>query len=462
MKLMSKNEHKIESYSDLKNYLKLRRISACWYGPRSTDVSELDDLFNISGIISCYSSDFPKNQPLLTNEIEGWRRKCSIDKLAGMLVADRKLSDFVGKNDITAILPYDTNPELEKFCEINHINLFSSSDKLKDELRDKTKIDEISRAIGLPTIPGISGVIEEFEFEPLAKRFGLPLFLHFAEGAGGSGNRIVNTLDEFEKVKIEQKGKRLNAKKYFHGKTCTIDICVTSTAVICGTLEEELIGAEPLNSNPTEYVASSWFDNNYSNEIRKRICEIGVLLGKLLRSRGFIGCFHPDFLVGDDDEIFLTELNMRFGASCGAYTKIQVAEQQIPIFAIHTLSFTDPDLRFDADKINEENLQPLNYALLVLKNNFGRSITIPRKYKSGLYRLSEYTIEFIGDIKFLDFKDQNTILLIGLPDSDKDTVIEEGTFICEVMTRFPISDSKSKLNLEGKMLVEKIFSQFIT
>jgi len=458
---MSKNMHKIESYADLKKYMRTHPISACWYGPRSTDVSELDNLLNIEGVISCYGSDFPKNQPLLVNDIKGRRQKCSIDDLAGMLIADGKLPDFIEKNNITAILPYDSNPELEKFCETNHISLFSSPDKLKDELRDKTKIDDISRAIGLSTIPGIPGIIEDFEFEPLAKRFGLPLFLHFAEGAGGSGNRIVNTLGEFEKAKTEQRGKRLNAKKYFNGKTCTIDICVTPTAVICGTLEEELIGAEPLNSNSTEYVASSWFENNYSNEIRKRICEIGVALGELLRSRGFMGCFHPDFLVGDNDKIFLTELNMRFGGSCGAYTKIQIAEQQIPILAIHTLSFTNPNLRFDAEKINEKNLHPLNYALLVLKNNFRKPITIPCKYKSGLYSLSGDTIEFIGDTKFADFKNQDTILLIGLPDSDKDTVIEEGTFICEVMTRFPVSNSKSKLNSEGKILVEKIFSQLI-
>ncbi len=458
---MSINTNKIESYFDLKKYLGLRQVSVCWYGPRSTDVSDLDNLLNIEGVISCYSSNFPKNQHLLVNDIKGRRQKCSIDDLAGIFIIDGKLSNFVEKNNITAILPYDSNPELEKFCETNHINLFSSPDKLKDKLRDKTKIDDISRAIGLPTIPGIPGVIEDFEFEPLATKFGLPLFLHFAEGAGGSGNRIVNTLSEFEKVKTEQKGKRLNVKKYFNGRTCTIDICVTPTAVICGTLEEELIGAEPLNSNPTEYVASSWFENDYSNETRKRICEIGVSLGKLLKSQGFMGCFHPDFLIGDNDEIFLTELNMRFGGSCGAYTKIQIAEQQIPILAIHTLSFTDPDIRFNADKINEKNLSPLNYALLVLKNNLGKSVTILNKYKSGLYSLSGDTIEFIGNIKFVDFKDQDTILLTGLPDSDEDTVIEEGAFICEVMTRFPISNSKNKLNPEGRVLVEKIFSQLI-
>lgn len=453
---------KITSYHDLKNYLETNPIYACWYGPRSSDMSDLDNIIQLAGIVSCYSSDFPKEMPSLIYENVGEREKFSVDDLAGYFRATGQLNNFVEKNRITAILPYDSNMELEEFCKENRIHFLSSSDHIKDVLRDKTKIDIISRAIGLPTIPGIPGVIDEFEFDFLANKFGLPLFLHFAEGAGGTGNRIVHTEEEFEKVKSEQKGKCLNAKKYFVGRTCTIDICVTPTSVICGTLEEELIGAEPLNSNPTEYVASSWFENNYSYDMRKKISGIGVALGEYVRSKGFLGCFHPDFLIGDDDEIFITELNMRFGGSCGAYSKIQTSTKQIPILALHALAFTDPGLLYDAGKINEENLKPLDYALLVLKNNFGKPIKISRQYKSGIYTTANNDIVFDEKAKFADFNDRNSIFISGLPESNEDTTIHEGAYICEVMTRFPISDTKSKLNTQGKKLVEKIYSQLIT
>jgi len=452
----------ITSYSDLKDYLKTQPIQACWYGPRSSDMLDLDNIIQLTGVVSSYGSDFARETPYLVYEKPGKREKFSIDDLAGYFVTNGQLHDFIDKNKITKILPYDSNAALENFCKENQIQLISSLDQIKDDLRDKTKIDEISRAIGLQTIPGIPSTIDELEFEPLAKEFGLPLFLHFAEGAGGTGNRIVYTREEFEKVKLEQKGKRLNTKKYFVGKTCTIDICVTPTSVICGTLEEELIGAEPLNSNPTEYVASSWFENNYSYEMRKKISDIGVALGEYARSKGFLGCFHPDFLIGSDDEIFITELNMRFGGSCGAYSKIQIATQQVPILALHALAFTDPNLSFDAEKINEENLKPLDYALLVLKNNFGKPIKIQCNYKSGIYTISDDGIVFDKKAKFSDFSDRNSIFISGLPESDEDTSVESGSYICEVMTRFPISDSKSKLSPTGKELVRKIYSQLIT
>lgn len=454
--------HKIESYSDIKKYIEFNSLpDVCWYGPRTTDVSELDGLLNINGIVACYgSNEFLKNVPILTNDEKGKRCKCSIDNLAGVFISNSKLPSFVRVNDIKAILPYDTTLELESFCRENHIACLSSLDCLKDKLRDKTKIDSFSREINLPTIPGTSGVIDELEYASAVDKFGLPLFLHFAEGAGGSGNYIINNSIEFEKIKNEKRGKKLNIKKYFIGKSCSIDICVTPNSVICGALEEMLIGAEPLNSNPTEYVGSSWFENGYSYNLRKKICDIGVALGKFLRKQGFLGFFHPDFLV-DGNDVFLTELNMRFGGSCGVYAKAQIAMNQIPLMLMHVLTFCDRSVEFNVDKINQENLRPLDYALLVLKNNFGRPIKISHKYKSGIYDIFDDIFQATGYQSFNDLKDKNSIFISGLPNSSEDTIIEEGSFICEVVTRFPISNTRSKLNLRGESLVKKIFSQIV-
>lgn len=179
-----------------------------------------------------------------------------------------------------------------------------------------------------------------------------------------------------------------------------------------------------------------------------------------MRTRGFLGYFHPDFLVEGDD-VFFTELNMRFGGSCGVYAKTQIAMNQIPLMLIHILTFQNPSLEFDADKINQENLRPLNYALLILKNNFGKQIRISHRYKSGLYSVAGDKFQMTKNQKFNDLKAKNDIFINGLPNSEEDTIVGEGAFICEVVTRFPISDAKSKLNQRGKSLVKMIFSQIV-
>lgn len=456
------NKIKLSSYSDLITHLKSNPINICWYGPRASDVSGLEKILNIKGIISCYSSsDTEKTIPILTNETVGLRQKISIDDLAGKLVENGKLLDFVTKNNINAILPYDSNLDLENFCKEKNIIYYSSSDKLKDELRDKTKIDYISKAIGLETIPGIPGIIDEFDYADLVGKFGLPLFLHFAEGAGGSGNRIVSNLEEFEKVKEEKRGKRLNVKKYFTGKSCCVDVCVTPDSVLCGPLEEMIIGSPPINSNPTEYVGSSWFENNYSYDFRKKIQNICITLGTYLRDKGFIGAFHPDFLLGDMGEIFLTELNMRFGGSCGVVNRIEMKIGRIPYFLQNIYSFDNKNVELNSIQINEEALYPINYGLLILKNYFGKPIKLNNSFKSGIYKLVGDKLETTNCLDFEKLEENEYIYISGLPNSEVNTIVEENAFICEIITTKPISDSKSKLNQDGIDLANIVFKNII-
>ena len=112
---------KITSYSDLKDYLEARPIQACWYGPRSSDMSDLDNMIQLTGIISCYDSDFAREISSLTYERPGERKKFSIDDLAEHFMTNGQLDDFVERNKITTILPYDSNTELERFCKENQI-----------------------------------------------------------------------------------------------------------------------------------------------------------------------------------------------------------------------------------------------------------------------------------------------------------------------------------------------------
>jgi hypothetical protein len=453
---------RISSYSDLLNYLKSEPVRICWYGPRASDVSGFEKLVNITGIISCYSSsDTLKTIPTLTNEKHGFRPKISIDDLAAKFIESGELLEFVNKYNIKAILPYDSNLDLENFCKEHGIIYYSSPDKLKDDLRDKTRIDEISRSIGLETIPGIPGVIDDFDYEDLVSKFKLPLFLHFAEGAGGSGNRIINSVKEFEKVKKEKSGKRLNVKKFFIGKSCCVDLCVTPNAVICGLLEEMIIGSPPINSNPTEYVGSSWFENKYSYEFRVKIHNICTRLGNYLRNKGFIGVFHPDFLFGEKGEIFLTELNMRFGGSCGVINRFEMKTGKIPYMLQNIFSFDDKDVEINDVALSEKSLLPVDYGLLILKNNFGKPIKINKRYKSGIYRIISNKIQSTGLTDFEKLNSEELVYISGLPDSEKGTVVGENAFICEVITQKQISNSQSKLNQYGADLANIVIGSII-
>ncbi len=447
---------KITNLGDFKEQYKPADVGKTfWFGPRATDVSGLIELLNLSGIIACYGgSELNDKLPVLSGDLSGVREKSSGDDLARALLTNHKYTNFIKKNNFSAVLPYDAPIELEQFCEGNNIKCFSSSSLLKDRLRDKTKVEDIGRSIGLPVIPGISGLMEDFDYKDSVNKFGLPLFLQF-EGSAGSGNYIVKTAKKFNKLKRLKQGGKLNIKKYFVGRSCSIDICVTPKSILCGTLEEMLIGAEPLNTNPTEYVGGSWFESDFPLELRKKVLDIGTKLGKYMKNKGFIGYFHPDFLIAGDD-VYLTEINMRFGGSCGIYAKSEIAEKRVPLMGVHLLSFVNPNQKYDAQKINNLNLQPMNYAFMVIKNTNQNSVIVAKTKKSGVYRLTESNIEFVSSNGNFSNLKGDLIEIIGLPDSGKDTIVEYGAFICQVVTRFPIIDKQNKLNKIGNEVVQKM------
>ena len=437
-------------------YLERKPLPAlCWYGPRANDAVTLHSLLQLNGVICCYAADLPFTAPTLSPESNGFRPKCSIDDLAGELFANGQLEAFCRKIRPGAVLPYDSTPELETFCSVNDLFCLSAKDHLKISLGDKTRIDEVSSAVGLQSIPGVTGSIDEMDFDSLVRKLGLPVFLHFAQGAGGSGNYIVETKEAFNAIKDQRRGRRLNAKQFVTGVSCSMDICVTQQSILCGPLEEMIIGAPPLNSNPTEYVASSWFRGFVSEKVEQKAHRVGLRIGAWAQAQGFLGLFHPDFLV-HDDQIFLTELNMRFGGSCGVFAAAELEASRLPLMIAHILAFLDNEVAFDADAIHSRNSEPLDQALMVLKNVKSSSVMIEEGRFSGVYRCTDRRIEWTGRSGTTRDLALNELLLTGLPPNGRATAVEPGAFIAQAVTRFPISNGASGFNLRGRNLADDL------
>ena len=130
--------------------------------------------------------------------------------------------------DITgaeAIHPgYGFLSENAKFAEIvtkHGIKFIGPSSDLIKKMGDKIEARKIAKENGLPVIEGSVGSITSIdEAKKISNKIGYPVLIKAAGGGGGKGMKVVNKIEELEKLFPMA---RLEAKKYFNNDTVYIE-----------------------------------------------------------------------------------------------------------------------------------------------------------------------------------------------------------------------------------------------
>ncbi len=105
------------------------------------------------------------------------------------------------------------NADFAKILEENKIKFIGPSSKLIKMMGDKIEAKKIAKKYGLPVIEGSDGGVSDLsKAEEVVKKINFPILIKAAGGGGGKGMKIVNNMDEFEKLFLAAK---TEAKKYF-------------------------------------------------------------------------------------------------------------------------------------------------------------------------------------------------------------------------------------------------------
>ena len=105
------------------------------------------------------------------------------------------------------------NTNFAKILEENKIKFIGPSSKLIEMMGDKIQAKKIAKKYGLPIIEGSEGGVSDLnKAKEIANKIGLPVLIKAAGGGGGKGMKIVNDINEFEKLFFAA---RTEAKKYF-------------------------------------------------------------------------------------------------------------------------------------------------------------------------------------------------------------------------------------------------------
>lgn len=84
------------------------------------------------------------------------------------------------------------NENFVEICKHHNINFIGPSPEVMTMMADKAKAKEVMQKAGIPTIPGVEGIIKDAnDAKAKAKIVGYPVILKAAAGGGGRGMRVV-------------------------------------------------------------------------------------------------------------------------------------------------------------------------------------------------------------------------------------------------------------------------------
>ena len=255
------------------------------------------------------------------------------------------------------------NAKFAALCEKCNISFIGPPSGVIAKMGDKDMARRTMKAAGVPVIPGSEMLADEAQAAKEAERIGLPLLIKARSGGGGSGIRLVRTMEEFPNAFRTASAEARMAfgdgavylEKYMHpAKHIEMQLLCDKQghAVVLGERECSVQRKHQklLEESPSPSI---------SQETREKMGHCAVLAAK---TAGYVNAGTVEFLVDDDQKFYFMEMNTRLQvehAVTEMVTGIDIVKWQIRIAAGLPLNFEQKDVPLTGSaiecRINAEN-----------------------------------------------------------------------------------------------------------
>ena len=256
------------------------------------------------------------------------------------------------------------NYQFAKICEESNIKFIGPKSEVIELLGNKSNSKVLMKKAGIAVIPGSEGSIKDLnEAIATCKKIGFPVLLKAANGGGGKGIRIVNSLEELEInyniVKQEAKNSfdddEIYIEKYIKKpRHIEVQILADEYGNIIHLGERDCT-IQRNNQKIIEETPSTIIDEKLRNKM-------GIIAKKVASIAGYTNCGTVEFLVDSEKNFYFMEMNTRIQvehAITEIRTGIDLIKEQIKIAAGEKLKVKQKEVEFRGNviecRINAEN-----------------------------------------------------------------------------------------------------------
>jgi len=270
-----------------------------------------------------------------------------------------KILEVARKSGAEALHPgygfLSENPTFSRRCEDAGIKFIGPNPELMEKMGDKLRARKLARKAGLPVLPGTDDSVDDSHALDRAWELGFPLMVKAAEGGGGIGIHVVESIDEL--VPLIDRTRKVAANAFGSSKLFFERYLKNASHI-----EVQLIGDEHGNllhlyerdcstQRRNQKLIEETPSSKLTPQVRKRICKLALKLGRYI---GYTNTGTVEFLVSSQGQIYFLEMNTRLQVEHGVtemVTGVDLVELQIRVSAGEPLSMRQEDVNIDGHAI---------------------------------------------------------------------------------------------------------------
>ncbi|MBV9419088.1 MAG: acetyl-CoA carboxylase biotin carboxylase subunit [Alphaproteobacteria bacterium] len=316
----------------------------------------------------------------------------------GYLSENARFAEIVKEHGITFIGP---TPE--------HIRMMG----------DKITAIKAVKEVGIPTVPGSGGAVEDKDAADVAAKIGYPVLIKATAGGGGRGMKVAQSAADLSlalsTARAEAKGAFGNDQVYMEKylqKPRHIEIQVLADS------QGNVIHLGERDCSLQRRHQKVWEEAGSPALNAAQRDDIGAVVTKALKKLGYLGAGTIEFLF-EDGQFYFIEMNTRVQVEhpvTEAITGIDIVREQIRIAAGGALEMTQDDVVFNGHaiecRINAENpftFQPSPGTITQFHAPGGLGVRFDSAIYSG-YRISPYYDSLAGKL-IVHARNRNECLL---------------------------------------------------
>ena len=316
------------------------------------------------------------------------------------LLQNREVIDHIaarGGDPVALFLMFDER--IEALCAELGMEIWFPAARARVTYGDKVKTVRLGNLAGAPSVPNVLAKVERYEqLLGVARQSGLgsDLVVQTPFGESGSTTFFIASADDWRRHAAEIATQaEVKIMKCVNCRTATLEACVTRCGTVVGPLLGEITG---LAASP------HWAGNEASAEafpekVRTTARDEAVRLGDALSTHGYRGYFDLDFLINEDGEVYLGELNPRLTAATPITSR--ALRHGVPLFLFHLLEYCGADFDLDVPSLNARSADPSaieSWSEIVVACTTDAPGTVSEAPPSGIWRLGEE-----GDVAYQRF-----------------------------------------------------------